>query len=93
MHHNIFPSNHMKNKNCINNLSQGHRHSCPFCKCQSLDALDKMSPKHYVDSSNKPIPNNPFLTNPTLSKKSSNHSQKTQNLQNVYYRPSDIKIN
>lgn len=88
MQQNIFPSNHIKNTNCNNNLS-GHVHSCPFCKCKSLDNLDKMYPKHYVESSTQFATHNPFISSPNLSKDSSNLHLKAQNFQNVYYRPFD----
>ena len=89
MQKNIFPSNHMKNNKCINNLS-GHVHSCPFCKCKSLDNLDKVNPKHYVESSVKLTSHNPFLSNPNLSQNLSYFNNKASNVQNVYYQPSNI---
>lgn len=88
MHQNIFPSNHINKNHCYNN-SSGLVHSCPYCRCRSLDILDKMYPKNYTESSTKQSLNNPFKSNPNLSKDSSNLNFKTQNIQNVYYRPFD----
>lgn len=88
MQKNIFPSDHIKNNNCINNLS-GHVHSCPFCKCKSLDNLDKLNPKNYTQSSIILPSQNPFIYNPNLSQNSSNFNNKASNIHNVYYRPFD----
>lgn len=90
MQKNIFPSNHMKNNNCFNTNLSGHVHSCPFCKCKSLDNLDKVNPKHFVESTVNLPSQNSFLSNPKLSQNLSYFNNKASNVQNVYYQPSNF---
>lgn len=86
MEKNIFPLKLKKNKNCNKN-SANHLHSCPYCKCKSLDNLIKLSPKNHLEYSTKLQRDNLIPLGPNLNKDSLNLSLKPQSIQNIYQRP------